>query len=115
MKNLIVAAVFILFITNVKAQDTGTGMSKELTCTEKAFNFSFKIGEKLKFSAPKMGPVEAASYKTDYIPAWTFKSNAIKPEEKHLPSFLFKPNCFNIIELNVIKKPLYESKAALLF
>ena len=96
MKNLIVSVVFILFITNVKAQDMGTDMPKELTCTERAFNFSFSVGEKLKLSTPKMGPVEAAGYQTDYTPAWALKANAIKPE-KYLPS-LSGPNSFKVID-----------------
>jgi hypothetical protein len=96
MKNLIVSVIFILFITNVNAQDTGTGMPKELKCTEKAFNVSFSVGQKLNFSKPKMGPVEAATYQTDYIPAWALKPKAVLPE-RYLPAS-FQPKSFTDID-----------------
>src|ERR1700744_527444 len=81
MKNLILTAALILLFISVKAQSTEIGAPKELTCTEKAFNFSFAVGQKLKLSSAKMGPLEAASYETDYIPAWALKAKAIKPEK----------------------------------
>jgi hypothetical protein len=77
MKKILVTAVIILVTANVNAQ---TGMPKELTCTEEAFNFSFSLGTKWKLSAPKMGPVEAMSSGPDYIPAWCLKHNNVTSE-----------------------------------
>ena len=79
MKKAIFTAAIVLLTVGVYAQNTGTGMPKELTCTEKAFNFSFSVGSKLQLSKPKMGPVEAASYETDYMPAWALKAK-VTPE-----------------------------------
>jgi hypothetical protein len=82
MKKILVTAVIILVTANVNAQ---TGMPKELTCTEEAFNFSFSLGTKWKFSAPKMGPAEVTSYETDYIPGWSLKHNNVTSETGLLP------------------------------
>jgi|GEM_PF-7074634 len=73
MKNLLLSILIILFAITVKAQDTG--IPKELTCTERAFNFSFSVGTRWKFTAPKMGPVEAPSSETLYNPARGMKIN----------------------------------------
>jgi len=43
MKKILVTAVIILVTAHVNAQ---TGMPKQLTCTEEAFNFSFSLGTK---------------------------------------------------------------------
>lgn len=99
MKNLLVLVFVVLFAANLKAQDTGTGAPKELTCTEKAFNFSFSVGQKLKLSAAKMGPLEAASYQTDYMPAWALKVNAMKAEQA-LPSASLPVNSFKVSDKN---------------
>jgi len=99
MKNLLVFVFVVLFTANLKAQDTGTGAPKELTCTEKAFNFSFSVGQKLKISAAKMGPLEAASYQTDYMPAWALKVNAVKAEQAS-PSASLPVNSFKVSNNN---------------
>lgn len=95
MKNLILTSALILLVISVKAQSTEIGAPKELTCTEKAFNFSFAVGQKLKISSPKMGPLEAATYETDYMPAWALKANAIKPEK--YSASLSIPNSFRTV------------------
>jgi hypothetical protein len=82
MKKILVTAVIILVTASVNAQ---TGMPQELTCTERAFNFSFSIGTKWRFSAPKMGPVEVRRDGLDYIPAWSLKHNNVTPETHLLP------------------------------
>jgi hypothetical protein len=82
MKKILVTAVIILVTANVNAQ---TGMPKELTCTEEAFNVSFSLGTKWKLSAPKMGPVEVTNSGPDYIPAWSLKQNNVTPETHLLP------------------------------
>ena len=82
MKKILVTALIILVAANANAQ---MGMPKELTCTEEAFNFSFSLGTKWKFSTPKMGPVEVTSSGLDYIPAWYLKYNNITPETHLLP------------------------------
>ncbi len=82
MKKILVTAVIILVAANVNAQ---TGMPKELTCTEEAFNFSFSLGTKWKLSAPKMGPVEVTGSGPDYMPAWSLKHNDAAPETHLLP------------------------------
>jgi len=82
MKKILVTAVIILVTANVNAQ---TGMPKELTCTEEAFNFSFSLGTKWKLSAPKMGPVEVTGSEPDYIPAWSLKHYNVTPETHSLP------------------------------
>jgi len=73
----------VLFATGVHAQ---TGMPQELTCTERAFNFSFSVGNKWKFVEPKMGPLEASTYQSDDIPALSLKINNITPENYLLPA-----------------------------
>jgi hypothetical protein len=87
MKKILVAAVIILVTANVNAQ---TGMPRELTCTEEAFNFSFSLGTKWKLSAPKMGPVEVTNSEPDYFPAWSLKHYNVMPETYLLP-LLEKP------------------------
>jgi len=71
MKKILVTAVIILVIAKVNAQ---TGMPQALTCTERAFNFTFSLGTKWKLSAPKMGPV------------WPLKQNKAVPGTYLLPS-----------------------------
>ena len=89
MKKILVTIVnFILVAANVKAQ---TGMPKELTCTEEAFNFSVSLGTKWKFTAPKMGPVEVTNSGPGYIPAWYLKYNNATPETYLLP-FVEEPS-----------------------
>ena len=87
MKKTFVAAVIILFIAKVNAQ---TGMPQELTCTERAFNFSFSLGTNWKLSAPKMGPVEVTRDGLDYIPAWSLKHSNVTTET-HLFLLVEKP------------------------
>jgi len=82
MKKIGFIAVIVLFATSAHAQ---TGMPQELTCTEKAFNFSFSVGTKWKFVEPKMGPVEASTYQPDNIPALALKINNVTPETYLLP------------------------------
>jgi hypothetical protein len=82
MKKILVTAVIILVTANVNAQ---TGMPKQLTCTEEAFNFSFSLGTKWKLIAPKMGPVDVTSYETDYISAWSLKQHDVTSETPLLP------------------------------
>ena len=83
MKKIIVTTVIILFIARVNAQ---SGMPRELTCTEEAFNFSFSLGTKWKLSAPKMGPVKITESWSDYIPGWSLKPDDATPETRWLPS-----------------------------
>ena len=83
MKRIILIAVIILFTAHVNAQ---TGMPRELTCTEEAFNFSFSLGTKWKLSAPKMGPVEITGSWSDYIPGWSLKPDNATTETRWLPS-----------------------------
>lgn len=94
MKKILVTAVIILVTANVNAQ---TGMPKELTCTEEAFNFSFSLGTKWKLNAPKMGPVDVTNSGPDYIPAWALKYNNVTPET-HLLPLVEKP--FNVEALS---------------
>jgi hypothetical protein len=82
MKKILVTAVIILVTANVNAQ---TGMPKELTCTEEAFNFSVSLGTKWKLNAPKMGPIEVTRSEFDYIPAWSLQHNDVTPETYLLP------------------------------
>jgi len=83
MKKILVTAVIILVIAKVNAQ---TGMPQALTCTERAFNFTFSLGTKWKLSAPKMGPVEVKRDVPDYIPVWPLKQNKAVPGTYLLPS-----------------------------
>ena len=87
MKKILVMAVIILVTVNVNAQ---TGMPKELTCTEEAFNFSFSLGTKWKLSAPKMGPVDVTGSEPGYIPAWYLKQYNVM-HDTHLSPFVEKP------------------------
>ena len=119
MKKTFVTAVIILFIAKVNAQ---TGMPQELTCTERAFNFSVSLGTNWKLSAPKMGPVEVTGSRFNYIPAWSLKQNNVTIETPLFPLVekplnvealsypinqqnyapLFYYNCFSILD-----KPKY--------
>jgi hypothetical protein len=82
MKKILVTAAIILVTAGVNAQ---TGMPKQLTCTEEAFNFSFSLGTKWKLSVPKMGPVEVTGSELDYIPAWYLKQYNMTHETPLLP------------------------------
>jgi hypothetical protein len=93
MKKILVTAVIILVTAHVNAQ---TGMPQALTCTERAFNFSFSVGTKWKLVAPKMGPVEVTRSGPDCIPAWSLKLNNLMPET-HLLPVVEKP--FNVAAL----------------
>jgi hypothetical protein len=64
------AAALILWTAGVKAQ---TGMPQALTCTERAFNFSFSLGSNWKLGAPKMGPVESVYYLPEQTLLWHSK------------------------------------------
>jgi hypothetical protein len=65
--------MFVLFVSFTASADAQTGMPQSLTCTEKAFNFSFSVGSNWKLSMPKMGPLEASGFQQDYYPAWPSK------------------------------------------
>src|ERR1700761_6533562 len=85
MKSILTAAIIILYAAGVNAQP---GMPKELSCTETAFNFSFSLGAKWKFSTPKMGPADVITNVSYYdIPAWSLKVNNVTPEKPVLPLF----------------------------
>lgn len=90
MKKILATAVIILVTAHVNAQ---TGMPQALTCTERAFNFSFSLGTKWKLVAPKMGPVEVTRSGPDCDPAWSLKLNNVMPEA-HLLPLVEKP--FNV-------------------
>ena len=77
MKKVLLTAMIILYAAGVYAQGA---MPKELTCTERAFNFSFSLGTKWKISTPKMGPAEVTREELDYFPAWSLKHNEVTPE-----------------------------------
>ena len=85
MKTVLVTALTIL--AAYSAVNAQAGMPQNLTCTEQAFNFSVSLGTKWKFSTPKMGPIEAKSYETDYGPTWLFKIDQAAPEADLLPLF----------------------------
>jgi hypothetical protein len=74
MKKILVTALTILFTAGVYAQ---TSAPNELTCTERAFNFTFSLGSKWKITTPKMGPAEVTREELDYFPAWTLKHNEV--------------------------------------
>src|ERR1700744_2761978 len=86
MKRLLVLSIIILFTLCVRAQ---TGMPKELTCTETAFNFSFSVGSGWKLTAPKMGPVEIQGNDADYNSLWRLKVKEVTAQTSSLP-FLIK-------------------------
>ena len=79
MKKVVISVAMMLFGFGVQAQ---SGTPKELTCTERAFNFSFSFGSKWKFSAPKMGPVEAKGL--TYDPLWRLKVLDTVERTKHV-------------------------------
>jgi hypothetical protein len=87
MKNVLLTAIIILYAAGVYAQ---IEMPKELTCTERAFNFSFSLGTKWKIGTPKMGPAEVKSEELDYFPVWSLKPHGVKPET-HLLSLFEMP------------------------
>ena len=82
MKRILLAAVILSFAAGVKAQ---TGMPKELTCTEEAFNFSFSLGAKWKLSPPKMGPAEFLRSDPEYTPLWRLNTKDATPSSPLLP------------------------------
>jgi len=106
MKKILVTEVIILVTVAVSAQ---TGMPKQLTCTEEAFNFSFSLGTKWKLSAPKMGPVNVTNSGPGYIPAWSLKYNNVVSETYLLP-LVEKP--FNVEALSY---PINQQNYAPLF
>jgi len=73
---LLIAVLSGVFAFRANAQ---TGMPQSLSCTETAFNFSFSLGNKWKFVAPKMGPVEIRKTTGD-LPSWAFRPIEAKPE-----------------------------------
>ena len=87
MKKALLTAIIILFTSGVYAQ---IGMPKELTCTERAFNFSFSLGTKWKIGAPRMGPAEVTKEVPDYFTAWSLKYNEATPQT-HLFSLMEMP------------------------
>ena len=82
MKKVLLTAMIILFTSGVYAQ---IEMPKELTCTERAFNFSFSLGTKWKISTPKMGPAEVTREELDYFPVWYLKSNEVATKTIEYP------------------------------
>ena len=84
MKKVLLAAMIILYAAGGYAQ---IGMPKELTCTERALNFSFSLGTKWKISTPKMGPAEVTREEPDYFPFWSLKHNEVTPEAYLLSLF----------------------------
>src|ERR1700761_569119 len=106
MKKVLLTAMIILYAAGVYAQ---VGMPKELTCTERAFNFSFSLGTKWKISTPKMGPAEVAREETDYFPVWTLKHNGLT-SETHLLSLFEMP--FNT---EVLSHPINQQNYTALF
>jgi hypothetical protein len=82
MKRLLVLGTIILFALSVHAQ---TGMPQELTCTERAFNFSFGLGSGWKLTAPKMGPVEVQNEGLGYGPTWLLKPGTDTTQTYLLP------------------------------
>ncbi len=81
MKSILATAIFLLFAAGIHAQ---TGMPQSLSCTETAFNFSFSLGTKWKFSMPKMGPEDIRKMDNE-VPAWAFKMKAAKLDTTKLP------------------------------
>ncbi len=82
MKSILVTTFIVFFAIAVRAQ---TGMPQTLSCTETAFNFSFNLGTKWKFSMPKMGPVDIRKIDND-IPTWSLKMKAAKPDTTDFPA-----------------------------
>ena len=79
MKLVFTIAIIVLLNPAARAQ---TGMPQSLSCTETAFNFSFSLGTKWKFSAPKMGPVDIRN--RDYaVTALDLKIRTMKPDTTH--------------------------------
>jgi hypothetical protein len=82
MKPIFFIAIILFFTAGADAQ---TGMPQSLSCTETAFNFSFSLGSKWKFSAPKMGPVEIRKMDKD-ISAWSLKMKIAKRDTNYTSS-----------------------------
>ena len=101
MKKVLLTAMIILYAAGVYAQGA---MPKELTCTERAFNFSFSLGTKWKISTPKMGPAEVTREELDYFPGWYLKSNEVMTETFGHPinlqnySTLYNYNIFKVTD-----------------
>lgn len=93
MKKILISSLILMVAAIVKAQ---TGMPKELTCTERAFNFSFNLGTKWKLSTPKMGPSEVTREEYVFFPARSLKHNNLKPEAPLVP-LVEMPVNFNFI------------------
>ena len=119
MKKILISSLIMMAAAIVNAQ---TGMPKELTCTERAFNFSFSLGTKWKLSTPKMGPTEVAKEEYAYFPAWSLKHNNLKPGAPLVPlvemplninfvnyqgSRQFSKTLFDFKSFNLINQPLY--------
>jgi hypothetical protein len=86
MKTILAITIILLFAVGVHAQ---TGMPQSLSCTETAFNFSFSLDTKWKFSMPKMGPVNIRKMDNE-VPAWAFKIKAAKLDTTKLPTLTLK-------------------------
>ena len=86
MKSILATVIILLFAAGVHAQ---TGMPQSLSCTETAFNFSFSLGTKWKFSVPKMGPVDIRKMDNE-LPAWAFKLKAAKVDTTKPPALNLK-------------------------
>ena len=105
MKKVLLTAMIILYAAGVYAQGA---MPKELTCTERAFNFSFSLGTKWKISTPKMGPAEVTSEELDYFPVWSLKFNNAATESISYP--ILQQNYIALSSCNIFKpvnKPQY--------
>jgi hypothetical protein len=77
MKTIFLAIFFTLWISGIHAQ---TGMPQELTCTERAFNFTFSLGSNWKFTGAKMGPVESNYYVPENFLNYRLKIKNPAPE-----------------------------------
>ena len=82
MKRILITLVIFSFSVGIKAQ---TGMPRELTCTEEAFNFSFSLGSKWKLSTPKMGPAEILRTDPEYTQLWRLNMKDVTPQNHLLP------------------------------
>jgi len=81
MKLVFTIAIIVLLNAAARAQ---TGMPQSLSCTETAFNFSFSLGTKWKFSAPKMGPVDVRNWDYD-MPVLDLKIRTMKTDTNSVP------------------------------
>lgn len=104
MKRLLVLSTIIFLALSGHAQ---TGMPKELTCTETAFNFSFSLGSGWKLGAPKMGPVEILDHDVDYNPLWHLKVKDVMVQTNLSP---FLPGPFAVQKhegLSLLREPQF--------